>query len=219
MQAELCSATRSNVLQLTEILVSVWIMNEDKRQMPAMARDSDARIGRYVAELRVAAGLTQSELAQKMRALGWKWSQQSCWAIENGRQTLRLPEANDLAEVLGVEVWWLLPFGDGATEPEAAMRRDMRSMYLARAALDEAALNYEHIRQRLALDADTPSHPLPEKWRAEIAALVGQTALSQVQAHHETMLAPTFGKRPEWAKRLGQIATAYYDSWKERGRG
>ena len=61
------------------------IMNEDKRQMPAMARDSDARIGRYVAELRVAAGLTQSELAQKMRALGWKWSQQSCWAIENGR--------------------------------------------------------------------------------------------------------------------------------------
>jgi transcriptional regulator with XRE-family HTH domain len=61
---------------------------------------SDEQIGRNVARLR--GEMSQKELASKMRARGWKWSQATLWAVEKGERPLRLTESEDLAEVLGV---------------------------------------------------------------------------------------------------------------------
>lgn len=48
--------------------------------------------------------MSQQHLADRMRELGWRWVQPTVWSIEAGRRPLRLAEAADLADVLGVEV-------------------------------------------------------------------------------------------------------------------
>ncbi|MFB2596588.1 helix-turn-helix domain-containing protein [Herbiconiux sp. P17] len=63
-------------------------------------RDSD--IGQNLLTLRGAR--TQKEIADRMRELGWKWSQATVWAIEKGERSVKLAEAHDLAELLDVDV-------------------------------------------------------------------------------------------------------------------
>lgn len=45
---------------------------------------------------------SQKWLADEMRDRGHKWSQATVWAVEKGVQPLRVTEAVDLAEVLGI---------------------------------------------------------------------------------------------------------------------
>lgn len=182
------------------------------RQTPDIARDADARIGAYVAELRAGAGLTQAELANQMRAQGWKWSQQSCWSIEKGRQTLRLQEALDLAHILGVDVWWLLSYAE-AEAP--GVRERIRQMHAASAAIQEAVRRYEYIRHELCLEIDRPHRPLPEPWRFDVTAAAGTTALD-ITKGAMAIDAEDFRKRPATAK--GPIVDLYFESWERQQR-
>ncbi len=43
--------------------------------------------------------MSQKELAERMRDLGWKWSQSTVWSIEKGERPLRLAEAQDLLPI------------------------------------------------------------------------------------------------------------------------
>lgn len=62
---------------------------------------TDETIGENLQNLRGA--MSQAALAAAMKARGWKWSQPTVAAIEKGERSLKLAEATDLLEVLGLE--------------------------------------------------------------------------------------------------------------------
>lgn len=89
-------------------------------------RDEDeATIGANIARLRKEAGLSQTALAEAMRAAGHDWHQNTVSRVENGRQRLDVGEMEDLAQII-----------DGnflaGTHVEETMRR------LARTVVDRA---------------------------------------------------------------------------------
>lgn len=51
--------------------------------------------------------MTQTQLADRMAARKWKWSQSTVWAVESGRRPLRYAEAVDICDILDVRVWEL----------------------------------------------------------------------------------------------------------------
>jgi hypothetical protein len=64
--------------------------------------DRDAAIGQNLIRLR--GEKSQQDVADAMRAAGYKWSQATVWAVEKGERPLRLAEAESLAEVLGTRI-------------------------------------------------------------------------------------------------------------------
>lgn len=62
----------------------------------------DGLFGQRVARLR--GGKSQKALADDMRERGWKWSQMTVYLTETGKRSLKLKEAPDLADILGVQV-------------------------------------------------------------------------------------------------------------------
>jgi hypothetical protein len=66
----------------------------------------DELIGKNVARLR--GSRSQKEIADAMRAAGWKWSQTTVWSVETGERPLRMAEAIDLADVFETSVMTLL---------------------------------------------------------------------------------------------------------------
>lgn len=71
---------------------------------------SDEQIGKNLVELR--GDLSQKDLADAMRKLGFRWSQATVWSIEKGERPLRLTEAEAVAEILGETVNMLVASGD-----------------------------------------------------------------------------------------------------------
>ncbi|MDR8018194.1 helix-turn-helix transcriptional regulator [Nesterenkonia aerolata] len=65
----------------------------------------DARVAENIKALRARAGMNQQEVADAMREAGFKWSQRTVWAVENGGaeggRPLRLVEAYELLNILG----------------------------------------------------------------------------------------------------------------------
>lgn len=61
---------------------------------------TDVEIGRNVTRIR--AGMSQKDLADAMRELGFRWSQATVWAVEKGERPLRLAEAEGLGRVLKI---------------------------------------------------------------------------------------------------------------------
>ena len=62
----------------------------------------EKKIGANVAQARANKKISQQDLADEMRSRGWKWSQSTVWSIEKGERPLRLAEAEDLHEALGL---------------------------------------------------------------------------------------------------------------------
>ena len=93
--------------------------------------ESDRDIGANVVTLRGAT--SQQAIADQMRARGWSWAQATVWSLEIGKRPLRLLEAQDLAEVLGVSLDELL------RPPESAQRE--RELLRAADAVIQASLN------------------------------------------------------------------------------
>lgn len=68
---------------------------------------TDEQIGKNVASIRNDQGLSQKEVADRMRALGWKWAQNTVWAVESGERSLKLAESEDLANIFAINTWML----------------------------------------------------------------------------------------------------------------
>lgn len=62
---------------------------------------TDEQIGRNLASLR--GGMSQRELATRMRAAGFKWSHLTVASVERGDRPLRLSEASAIAELLELQ--------------------------------------------------------------------------------------------------------------------
>lgn len=72
--------------------------------MDGAAGDSGrfAHIGRMVVQAREFRGLSQADVAARMQAKGWTWSQTKQSRLEQGKQRLELSEASALANALGI---------------------------------------------------------------------------------------------------------------------
>ncbi|MEV4689448.1 helix-turn-helix domain-containing protein [Microbacterium sp. LWH3-1.2] len=61
---------------------------------------TDEQIGTNLTRIRN--GMSQKDLAEAMRARGFKWSQATVWSVEKGERPLRLTEAEGLGVVLRI---------------------------------------------------------------------------------------------------------------------
>lgn len=123
--------------------------------------ESDKDVGDNVRALRGAT--SQQDLADQMRERGWNWAQATVWSLEIGKRPLRLLEAQDLADVLGVSLEDLL------RPPESAQRE--REILRAADAVIQAHLNAEVALgeliaagdefRRMLLDAPDPLQGYP----------------------------------------------------------
>jgi len=95
----------------------------------------DERIGSNIVRFR--ADRSQQSLADAMRDREWKWSQATVWSVETGERPLRLSEAIDLAEVLGIMLPALL-----ALPEEALVHESMHQCRKAHDALKVTATAY-----------------------------------------------------------------------------
>lgn len=68
----------------------------------------DALLGGNLARLR--GEMTQTELAQRMRAAGHKWTQPTVVSVEKGERPLRFSEGIDACVILGVDLYDLVRY-------------------------------------------------------------------------------------------------------------
>ena len=66
-------------------------------------------IGDLVNQRREAVGITQQELAKRMRWRGWNWSTPIATSVETGRRALKFNEVVDLAHLLSCSVEDFVP--------------------------------------------------------------------------------------------------------------
>jgi hypothetical protein len=83
--------------------------------------DRDVAIGQNLIRLR--GEKSQQDVADAMRAAGYKWSQATVWAVEKGDRPLRLAEAESLAEVLGTRI-------DNFTRTESFVRLEIARSHM-----------------------------------------------------------------------------------------
>jgi transcriptional regulator with XRE-family HTH domain len=97
-------------------------MGERKREEPQedgalviKAGVEDANLAANVREGRQRAGMSQGELARRMKAAGWPWHQQTTRRVEEGSRQVGAGEAAALARILGTTVTRLLMPGRKAS--------------------------------------------------------------------------------------------------------
>ena len=89
----------------------------------ALAEEYEKSLVAGVKAHRLAQGLSQIELADRMSSLGFKFHQATVYKIENGERKISAAEAMGLAEVFNVELDELWDFGDNADSAESIRRR------------------------------------------------------------------------------------------------
>jgi hypothetical protein len=114
----------------------------------------DERIGKAVHAARATA--TQKSVADAMRRKGHKWSQSTVWAVEKGDRTLKLTEAHDLVEILGVTVDDLTADTEDL-EARLLMRRYAERRGALVDAVDDLFAAQEDIEELLRGDQDLPA--------------------------------------------------------------
>jgi transcriptional regulator with XRE-family HTH domain len=125
---------------------------------------NDELIGRNLTLLR--GSMSQKELAERMRKLGFKWSQATVWSIEKGERPLRLTESEALGSVFGIHAQTL-------TFAEQSFTRVMLSRALDDTLTEIADLAYRSFERhrRLAMMYDMiPPEDRDESFLPEVFA-------------------------------------------------
>lgn len=96
--------------------------------MTAGPDDAEAAVARRLRELRRISGRSQGDIAARMAARGWPWTQGTVSKIETGARVLRLAELADAAAVLGVPPMTLLSAGEfeETARERSAIEREVR---------------------------------------------------------------------------------------------
>lgn len=122
----------------------------------------DRRVAAQVRELRTQHGLSQAQLAERVRALspGFRWTNMTVMAVENERRILRLNEALGLARLFGVEVQELW----GACDEERLRIETHDSLRRAHEQMSKAGRNVDQLVEKSPhLETDSPENRL--LWR------------------------------------------------------
>ena len=138
---------------------------------------SDVRIGRNLALYR--GDVSQKDLAAKMRARGFKWSQATVWAVEKGDRPLRLAEAAELARVFEIDMDYLT-----LEEGAAYVDRALSDLDEAASALIQAADSYEQARrvvQGTFEDVTDKGDPVNDRQRTLVKNAAQTSALDLVR--------------------------------------
>ncbi len=80
------------------------VMNETHTTVAANVPTPEQLVGRQVRLLRQGRGWSQQEVAEKMRAFGYKWSQATVTRLEAATRPIRVNELADLAMLFSVPV-------------------------------------------------------------------------------------------------------------------
>lgn len=78
------------------------VMNETHRPAAADFPTPEQLVGRQVRLLRQGRGWSQQEVAEKMQAYGYQWSQATVTRLESASRPIRVNELADLAKLFGV---------------------------------------------------------------------------------------------------------------------
>ena len=78
------------------------VMNETHRPAAADLPTPEQLVGRQVRLLRQGRGWSQQEVAEKMQAYGYQWSQATVTRLESASRPIRINELADLARLFGV---------------------------------------------------------------------------------------------------------------------
>lgn len=133
---------------------------------------TDEQIGKNLAALR--GDMSQKDLAELMRARGWKWSQATVWSIEKGDRPIRLAEAQEVATILNIQERDLLVSAEAAVVAVSS-----RSVGRAYSELIQAAERYEAARNGLAGLLDN----IPEDdWNDELEKYGSWVGLGSAEA-------------------------------------
>lgn len=156
--------------------------------------------------------MSQKDLADAMRARGFKWSQATVWAVEKGERPLRLTEAEGLAAILRINPDLLL-----ATPEELDLHGDMvdfANLLDEISELADAAFNAQ-LRLARAID-DRPE----SEWPDDSITIVTRSAidatldgLARAEANHRG-ISETGG----WLNRTHAVSSVHTDAFLARVR-
>jgi transcriptional regulator with XRE-family HTH domain len=119
--------------------------------------DKEDQVGQQVQRLRIELGLSQHQLAERMKPISpqyAKWRQSTIYKIEHGDKPLRVNELFDLAAALGVGPEVLLAFNvdsDVLDAQIAEMEDGLRADEEKLAGLQEHAAQMEQLRSHSQL--------------------------------------------------------------------
>ena len=147
---------------------------------------TDEQIGRNLSRFR--GEMSQKDLAEKMRSMGWKWSQATVWSVEKGERPLRLAEAASLSEILKLMHATVLLSTDSSTFLTIARNKVIASQK----ALELAIRDHYLARFELALLADRERTSIGsnlleiiEDWLSVTPASLADSVKAEMSAQRE----------------------------------
>jgi transcriptional regulator with XRE-family HTH domain len=122
------------------------VMNEPLSDAEAKKPTPEQLVGRHVRAMRQERGWSQQDVAERMRAYGYRWSQATVTRLETASRPIRVNELVDLAMLFGVREWDLLsPQKDFSWDDPDALARQIGELVAERLAVKE------HLDNQIAL--------------------------------------------------------------------
>jgi transcriptional regulator with XRE-family HTH domain len=139
------------------------VMNELLPGAEAPDPTPEQLVGRHVRALRQEHGWSQQDVAARMRAYGYRWSQATVTRLETASRPIRVNELADLAMLFGVPKWeFLEPQEDFPWDDREAVAREIGKLLAERFEIKEhldnqIAMAEEAARGRAAVAAHLSS--------------------------------------------------------------
>jgi transcriptional regulator with XRE-family HTH domain len=157
------------------------VMNEPQQDTRANVPTPEQIVGHQVRLLRQARGWSQQEVAKKMRAYGYKWSQATVTRLESATRPIRVNELADLAMLFDVPVTQFLDLRAWEVNDLDALTRELSELsamrdYLTSERDKETALMQGAAQVAAALTADLARIDGRVEVLTEWASRLGETA-------------------------------------------
>lgn len=127
-------------------------MNETHRPAAADLPTPEQLVGRQVRLLRQGRGWSQQEVAEKMQAYGYQWSQATVTRLESASRPIRVNELADLARLFGVPATQFLDSRarDFAWDDLDALEREIEELTAERREIRERLDRQEALAEEAA---------------------------------------------------------------------
>lgn len=128
------------------------VMNEPHEHAAANVPTPEQLVGRQVRLLRQGRGWSQQDVADRMRAYGYKWSQATVTRLESAGRPIRVNELADLAMLFGVPATQFLDsrVQDFAWDDLEALEREIDELTAKRRAVREHLDHQEALAEEAA---------------------------------------------------------------------